>query len=78
MAEPRLGCWFSVLTRKRLTNTAFKSVKQLRQALDTWIEHGNDNPTPFIWRKTADEILASIRRARTTLQNVIAKSATDH
>ena len=78
MAQPRLECWFSVLTHKRLTNTAFKSVKRLRQALDTWIEHWNDNPTPFIWKKTADEILASIRRARTTLQNVIAKSATDH
>ena len=71
-------CWFSVLTRKRLTNTAFKSVKQLRDALDTWIEHWNDNPTPFIWHKTANEILASVRRARTALQTTILKTATDH
>ena len=71
-------CWFSVLTRKRLTNTAFKSVKQLRHTLDTWIEHWNDNPTPFIWHKTANEILASVRRARTALQTAILKSPTDH
>jgi transposase len=71
-------CWFSILTRKRLTNTAFQSVHQLRDALDTWIEHWNDNPTPFIWKKTADEILESTRHARTTLQTVILKSATDH
>jgi hypothetical protein len=68
-------CWFSVLTRKRLTNTAFQSVHQFRDALDTWIEHWNDNPTPFIWKKTADEILESVHRTRTTLQNVILKSA---
>ena len=71
-------CWFSVLTRKRLTNSAFKSVKELRLAIDTWIEHWNDEPKPFIWRKTADEILESVRHARTTLQTVITNSATDH
>ena len=71
-------CWFSVLTRKRLTNTAFKSVKDLQHALDTWIEHWNDNPKPFVWKKTAEEILASVRRARTTLTAVSTKTATDH
>ena len=71
-------CWFSVLTRRRLTNTAFKSVKELCDAIDLWIEHWNANPTPFIWKRTADEILASVNHARTTLQNVTVKSATDH
>lgn len=71
-------CWFSVLTRKRLTNSAFKSVAELRLAIDTWIEHWNDEPTPFIWKKTADEILASVRQARTSLQAVVTKTATHH
>ena len=71
-------CWFSVLTRKRLTNSAFRSVKELRIAIDTWIEHRNDNPTPFIWKRTTDEILASVDRARAALQTVTANSATDH
>ena len=71
-------CWFSVLTRRRLTNTPFKSVKELRLTIDTWIEHWNDDPTPFVWKKTADEILASVNRARATLNRVVAKSTTDH
>ena len=71
-------CWFSVLTRRRLTNTAFQSVKQLREALDTWIEHWNDNPNPFVGHKTANEIITSVNRARTTLQTAILKTATNH
>lgn len=71
-------CWFSVLTRKRLTNSAFRSVKELRLAIDTWIEHWNDNPTPFIWKRTAEEILASVDLARTALRTVTANSATHH
>ncbi len=59
-------------------NTPFKSVKELRLTIDTWIEHWNDDPTPFIWRKTADEILASVNRARTTLNTVVAKTQTTH
>jgi transposase len=71
-------CWFSVLTRKRLTNSAFRSVKELRLAIETWVEHWNDNPHPFIWRKTADEILESVNRARATLKTVSTKTATHH
>ena len=37
-----------------------------------------DDPTPFVWKKTADEILASVNRARATLNRVVAKSTTDH
>jgi transposase len=71
-------CWFSVLSRKRLLNSSFSSVRELRDAIDTWVEHWNDDPKPFIRRKTTDEILASVKRARTTLETVSTKSATDH
>jgi transposase len=71
-------CWFSVLTRKRLLNSSFRSVRELRDAIDTWVAHWNDDPKPFIWHKTAEEILASVKRARTTLDTVSTKSATDH
>jgi transposase len=71
-------CWFSVLTRRRLTNTPFKSVKELRLVIDTWIEHWNDDPTPFVWKKTADEIISSVNRARTTLRTVVTKTQTNH
>ena len=70
-------CWFSVLTRKRLKNSAFNSVAQLKDAIELWAEHWNDDPKPFIWRKTADEIITSARRGRATL-DTLTNSATHH
>lgn len=49
--------WFSALTTKKLTRSAHRSVAELAADITTWIEHWNDDPTPFVWRKTADEIL---------------------
>ena len=70
-------CWFSILTRKRLKNGVFTSVKQLEHAIELWAEHWNDNPTPFVWQKTADDIIARTRRGRATL-NTLTNSLTDH
>jgi transposase len=47
--------WFSVLTRKALTNTSFTSVAELEARVDWWVSHWNDHPEPFIWTRTADE-----------------------
>jgi hypothetical protein len=41
------------------------------------VSHWNDNPRPFIWHKTADEIIAKVRRGRAALTHQ-TKSATDH
>jgi hypothetical protein len=41
------------------------SVRQLTAAIGTFIDHWNDRPRPFAWTKDADEILASINRAKT-------------
>ncbi len=49
--------WFSALTTKKLTRSAHRSVAELAADITTWVEHWNDNPTPFIWHKTADDIL---------------------
>lgn len=70
-------CWFSILTRKRLLNSAFNSLDALIEAIELWAEHWNDNPTPFIWKRHANDIIASAKRGRTTL-NHVTKSATDH
>ena len=70
-------CWFSILTRKRLKNGVFTSVKELEHAIELWAEHWNDNPTPFIWRKSAEDIIARTRRGRATL-NSLTKSLTNH
>jgi transposase len=70
-------CWFSLLTERRLRRGVFTSVDALVEAIETWAEHWNDDPTPFIWKKTADEIIAKVRRGRATLTTQ-AKSATHH
>jgi hypothetical protein len=54
----------------------FSSVGVLVEAIETWAEHGNDDPKPFLWHTPAQEIIAKVRRGRTTLTR--AKSATDH
>jgi transposase len=69
--------WFSVLTRKALTNTSFTSVAELSDRIDWWVENWNDDPEPFAWTRTADEIIDRVARGRATLDR-ITKSATHH
>src|SRR3954447_21353125 len=54
--------WFKLLTERRLRRGTFDSVDQLIDAIETWVEHWNDDPKPFIWKKPAEEILAKVRR----------------
>jgi transposase len=49
--------WFSALTTKKLTRAAHRSVKELAADINSWVEHWNENPTPFVWHKTAKQIL---------------------
>lgn len=54
--------WFSALTTKKLKRSAHRSVQRLERDLKEWIELHNQDPKPFTWTKTADEILGSIQR----------------
>ena len=51
---------------------SFTSVKQLTTAIGAFIDSWNEHAIPFAWTKDADEILASIRRAKTKA-NVLTK-----
>jgi transposase len=55
-------CWFSLLQRRALTRAAFASTDALEAALRGYIAATNAAPRPFVWTKTADEILASVKR----------------
>lgn len=55
-------CWFSLLTRRRLARGAFRSTHALEQAIKGYIATTNEHPKPFVWTKTADDILASVAR----------------
>jgi len=52
--------WFAELTTKWIKRGAHRSVRELVASIKTWIANWNDNPKPFVWHKTADEILASL------------------
>ena len=54
--------WFGELTTKKLRRGTHRSVHQLNTDIRAWIETWNDNPRPFVWTKTADQILESIAR----------------
>jgi transposase len=54
--------WFAELTSKKLRRGAHRSVGQLNADIRSWIDTWNDDPKPFIWTKTADQILESIAR----------------
>jgi transposase len=54
--------WFGELTTKKLRRGTHRSVRQLNADIRAWIETWNDDPKPFVWTKTADQILESIAR----------------
>jgi transposase len=56
--------WFSELTTKVLQRGVHKSVQALEADIRTWIEHWNDDPRPFVWTKTAEEILDALAAYR--------------
>ncbi len=54
--------WFAALTEKQLRRGVFRSTRELEEAIIRYLEATNQDPQPFIWTKTADQILASIAR----------------
>jgi transposase len=52
--------WFAELTSKWLRRGTHRSVTQLQQSIQDWIDTWNRDPHPFVWTKTADEILDTI------------------
>ena len=54
--------WFAALTEKQVRRGTYHSTKQLTDTIREYIRSNNQNPKPFVWTKTADEILASIAR----------------
>ena len=52
--------WFSELTTKWIRRGTHTSVTDLKDSINAWTDNWNNNPRPFIWRKTADEILDNL------------------
>ena len=54
--------WFAELTQKKLRRGTHRSVRALNADIRAWIQTWNDEPKPYVWTKTADQILESIAR----------------
>jgi benzoyl-CoA reductase/2-hydroxyglutaryl-CoA dehydratase subunit BcrC/BadD/HgdB len=54
--------WFAALTEKQLRRGVHRSTRELEEEIRRYIEVTNHHPKPFVWTKTADEILASVGR----------------
>jgi transposase len=65
--------WFAELTNRKLRRSTHRSVRQLEADVTAWIKVWNDDPKPFVWTKTADEILESI----SGYLNILNKSIND-
>jgi transposase len=52
--------FFAQITEKRIRRGAFRSVKELEQAIEEYLEHHNENPKPFVWTATANLIFERI------------------
>jgi transposase len=66
--------WFGELTTKKIRRGAHRSVRELERDIKDWIDNWNDDPKPYVWVKTADEILKSIPRY---LERLPGNSATN-
>jgi len=54
--------FFAALTTKQIRRGSFRSTRELENAIKRYLQLHNENPKPFIWTKTADQIFESIAR----------------
>lgn len=52
--------WFAELTRRKLQRATHRSVIELERDIVTWTQEWNKNPKPFVWTKSADQILETL------------------
>ena len=54
--------WFSHMTTQLLQRGVYKNVQALEKDIRAWIKLWNEDPRPFVWKKTAEEILTSLAK----------------
>lgn len=54
--------WFALITQKQIRRGTFRSTSELEQAINRYLATYNDDPKPFVWTKSADQILESLKR----------------
>ena len=54
--------WFALISERKIKRGTHRSTLELERAIRQYMNIYNENPKPFVWTKTADEILASVAR----------------
>jgi hypothetical protein len=62
--QPPSERWSAELTNRKLRRSAHRSVTELETDIRKWINEWNKNPQPFVWTKSADEILETLAAYR--------------
>lgn len=62
--------WFAELEQKAVRRGAFRSVEELRHAIDQFLAAWNDEPVPYTWSASVDRILAKVERCRQRLEQI--------
>lgn len=62
--------FFGLITEKQIRRGVFRSVSELEQSIYDFIDINNQNPKPFTWTKSAEEIILKVNRARKKLDKI--------
>jgi transposase len=62
--------FFAKLTRRRLKRGVFRSVKDLKTAIDRFVTETNQHPKPFAWTAKPNRILAAVKRGKEKLESL--------
>ncbi|KDB09689.1 hypothetical protein LIG30_0009 [Burkholderia sp. lig30] len=66
--------WFATLTEQYIRRGTHRSTRQLEEAIRHYLDVYNAEPRPFVWSKSADDILASLERFCTRVQKVSGRT----
>ena len=61
--------WFAEITNKQIRRGSYRSTRELEQAIEDYLAVYSEDPKPFIWTKSADDILESLKNCCTNISN---------
>jgi transposase len=70
----QIETWFGIITRQAIRRGTFASVQVLTRTIRDYLASWNNNPRPFQWTATADEILAKVQLVQTNIKKLVANN----
>ena len=62
--------FFATLTRRRLKRGVFRSVDELKAAINRFVAETNADPKPFVWTADPNRVLAAVKRGKQALESI--------